>query len=140
MHIPFGSHEPPPDSDLIGVIRQVRRRWRMKLALRGTATVAALMVVVFLAAALGLESSRFAPGVILIFRVLLPLALLALLGVFFIRPLLRRVSDEQVALYLEEHEPSLQAEIISAVEASRHPGAQSSALVRRLVDSAIEKC
>ena len=73
MRIPFGSHEPPPDSDLIGVIRQVRRRWRMKLALRGAATVAALMVAVFLAAALGLESSRFAPGLILTFRVLLPL-------------------------------------------------------------------
>jgi hypothetical protein len=138
MRIPFGSHEPPADSDLIGIIRQVRRRWRMKLALRGTATVAALMVVVFLAAALGLESSRFAPGVILTFRVLLPLALLALVGVFFIRPLLRRVSDEQVALYLEEHEPSLQAEIISAVEASRMPGTPST-LVKRLVDSAIEK-
>ncbi|HEU4926941.1 MAG TPA: DUF4175 family protein, partial [Vicinamibacterales bacterium] len=138
MRIPFGSHEPSADSDLIGIIRQVRRRWRMKLALRGTATVAALMVVVFLAAALGLESSRFAPGVILTFRVLLPLALLALVGVFFIRPLLRRVSDEQVALYLEEHEPSLQAEIISAVEASRMPGTPST-LVKRLVDSAIEK-
>ena len=138
MRIPFGSHEPPPDSDLIGVIRQVRRRWRMKLALRGAATVAALMVAVFLAAALGLESSRFAPGLILTFRVLLPLALLALVGVFFIRPLLRQVSDEQVALYLEEHEPSLQAEIISAVEASRMPGTPST-LVKRLVDSAIEK-
>src|SRR5262245_37347571 len=122
MRNPFGSHEPLPDSDLIGVIRQVRRRWRMKLALRGAATVAALMVAVFLAAALGLESSRFAPGLILTFRVLLPLALLALIGVFFIRPLLRQVSDEQVALYLEEHEPSLQAEIISVVEASRMPG------------------
>jgi hypothetical protein len=138
MRIPFGSHEPPADSDLIGIIRQVRRRWRMKLALRGTATVAALMVVVFLAAAFGLESSRFAPGMILTFRMLLPLALLALVGFFFIRPLLRRVSDEQVALYLEEHEPSLQAEIISAVEASRMPGTPST-LVKRLVDSAIEK-
>ena len=32
------------------------------------------------------------------------------------------MSDEQVALYLEEHEPSLQAEIISAIEASRLAG------------------
>src|SRR6185503_2349804 len=138
MRNPFARNESPAESDLIGVIRQVRRRWRMKLALRGAATVAALMVAVFLAAALGLESSRFAPGLILAFRVLLPLALLALVGLFFIRPLLRRVSDEQVALYLEEHEPSLHAEIISAVEASRMPGTPST-LVKRLVDSAIEK-
>src|SRR5688572_24937001 len=139
MRIPFGSHEPPADSDLIGIIRQVRRRWRMKLALRGAATVAALMVAVFLAAAVGLESWRFAPGAIVTLRVLLPLALLVLLGVFFVRPLMRRVTDEQVALYLEEHEPSLQAEIISAVEASRAPG-EPSALVKKLVASAVEKC
>ncbi len=139
MRNPFGRNESPAESDLIGIIRQVQRRWRMKLALRGAATVAALMVVVFLAAAFGLESSRFAPGAILTFRVVLPIALLVLLGLFFVRPLMRRVTEEQVALYLEEHEPSLQAEIISAVEASRQPGAQST-LVKRLVDSAIEKC
>jgi hypothetical protein len=140
MRNPFARHETPADSDLIGIIRQVQKRWRFKLALRGAATVAALMVAVFFAAAFGLESSRFAPAVILTFRVLLPLALLALIGLFFVRPLMRRVSDEQVALYLEEHEPSLQAEIISAVEASRQPGAEHSTLVKRLVDSAIEKC
>ena len=63
MRNPFGHDDAPADSDsdLIGIIRQVRRRWRMKLALRGAAIVAALTVVVFLAAALGLESSRFAP-------------------------------------------------------------------------------
>ncbi len=53
------------------------------------------------------------------------------------------MSDEQVALYLEEHEPSLQAEIISAIEATRL--AQSATrripqqLVSRLVESAIQK-
>src|SRR5687767_11554073 len=142
MRNPFGPHHPAADadadSDLIGVIRQVRRRWRMKLALRGAAIVAALTVVVFLAAALGLESSRFAPGAIVAFRVLLPVVLVILVGLFFVRPLMRRVTDEQVALYLEEHEPSLEAEIISAVEASRMPGPPST-LVKRLVASAVEK-
>jgi hypothetical protein len=139
MRMPFGRDDSPSDSDLIGIIHQIRRRWRMKLALRGTVLVAALAVAVFMGAAVGLESSRFAPGAILTFRILLPITILALIAVFFVRPLLRRVSDEQVALYLEEHEPSLQAEIISAVEASRGPGAQST-LVKRLVESAIEKC
>ena len=138
MRIPFGHHDSPPDSELIGIIRQVRRRWRMKLALRGAAIVAALTVVVFLAAALGLESSRFAPGAIVAFRILLPIAALVLLALFFVRPLMRHVTDEQVALYLEEHEPSLQAEIISAVEVSRMPGTPST-LVKRLVASAVEK-
>ena len=33
--------------------------------------------------------------------------------------MMQHATDEQVALYLEEHEPSLQAEIISAIEAGR---------------------
>jgi hypothetical protein len=74
--------------------------------------VAGLAVAAFVAAAFGLESWRFAPGAILALRIVLPIAVLGLIGVFFVRPLLRRVSDEQVALYLEEHEPSLQAEIV----------------------------
>jgi hypothetical protein len=137
MSSPHEGHH--SSSELLAIIRQVRRRWRIKLALRGAVLVAALAVVVFVGAALGLESWRFAPGAILALRILLPLTLLALIGVFFVRPLLRSVSDEQVALYLEEHEPSLEAEIISAVEASRQPGTPSP-LVGRLVASAVEKC
>ena len=40
---------------------------------------------------------------------------------FFARPLSRKVTDEQVALYLEEHEPSLDAAILSAMEATERP-------------------
>jgi hypothetical protein len=50
------------------------------------------------------------------------------------------VTDEQVALYLEEHEPSLQATLLSAVEASRVGKPESAALVRRVIEQAIEKC
>ena len=54
---------------------------------------------------------------------------------------MRQASDEQVALYLEEHEPSLQAAIISAVEAERGSATPpySATLIRRLVESAVEK-
>ena len=41
---------------------------------------------------------------------------------FFARPLSRKVTDEQVALYLEEHEPTLDSTILSAMEASRAAG------------------
>ena len=61
------------------------------------------------------------------------------------RPLARRVTDQQVALYLEEHEPSLQELLVSAVDAgspSNPPEqtGQSVAMLGRLVESAIEKC
>ena len=69
--------------------------------------------------AYGLESWRFTPGAIVTFRIIVGLALVGLVGYLLVRPLMRQATDEQVALYLEEHEPSLQAAIISAVEAER---------------------
>jgi hypothetical protein len=60
---------------------------------------------------------------------------------FLVKPLRRRVTDDQVALYLEEKEPSLQTMLISAVESSREGRHwESSALVEKLVAQAVEKC
>jgi len=76
-------------------------------------------------------------------------ALVALGWLAFVKPLMRRVTDSQVALYLEEHEPALDAVLVSAVDARRRlPAArprrvaphESAALLRRLVESAIERC
>ena len=57
---------------------------------------------------------------------------------FFARPLLRKVTDEQVALYLEEHEPSLESTILTALAA---PGdaAASPVLVQRMIETALER-
>jgi hypothetical protein len=137
---PFRRSTEKSDSELVEVIGQVRRRWRLKLALRGAVLVAGLTVLAIIAAAFGLESRRFTPESILAFRIILSLAVAGLIGYLLVRPLLRKVSDEQVALYLEEHEPTLQAEIVSAVEATRSESAAASPLVRRLVESAVEKC
>src|SRR5262245_18862782 len=108
---------PASASELVEIIHEVRRRWRMKLALRGAMGVAGLGVLILLLSAYGLESWRFTPGSIITFRVIVGLALVGLVAYLLVRPLMRQASDEQVALYLEEHEPSLQAAIISAVEA-----------------------
>src|SRR4029078_13192759 len=61
---------------------------------------------------------------------------------YLIRPLLRRASDEHVALYLEEHEPSLDAAVLSAVEHGKltdDSPSRSALLARRLVENAIER-
>src|SRR6476661_2281862 len=128
-------------SELVDIIHEVRRRWRMKLALRGAMGVVGFGVLVLLLSAYGLESWRFTAGAIITFRVVVGLALIGLIGYLLVRPLMRQASDEQVALYLEEHEPSLQAAIISAVEAERGTSGSpfSATLIRRLVESAVEK-
>src|SRR6185436_11399652 len=139
MSYQFGPRD--PSSELVEIIRQVRRRWRMKLALRGALGVVGVGLLVLLLSALGLESWRFTPASIIAFRIILGVALVGLFGYLFVRPLMRSASDEQVALYLEEHEPSLQAAIISAVEAGHGAGSPYSVtLVRKLVESAVDRC
>jgi hypothetical protein len=128
-------------TELLTLIRQVRGRWRTKLAVRGAAFVLGVGFATLLMSAYGLEVLRFRPSAIIGFRIGLFAALLGLVVWFLIRPLRRRVTDEQVALYLEEHEPSLQSAILSAVDStSAEKDTESPVLVRRLVESAVEKC
>ena len=129
------------NSDITRIVNDVRKRWRIKLALRGVARVVGVAVALFVVAAFAMEWARFSPAAIISARVALASAVVGSVWMFLVRPLRRRVTDEQVALYLEEHEPSLQARLVSAVEASQAGGAsESPALVQRLVEQALEAC
>ena len=130
-----------PRAALLEVIRQVRHRWRVKLAIRGAVGFIAATVLALVASAYALEALRFSPGAILSFRIILFVVAAALAGWFLVRPLMRKVSDDQVALYLEEHEPTLEATIITAMDAERGGRAHemSPSLVRKLVEAAIER-
>ena len=131
----------PTPTGLLEIIAEVRRRWRLKLALRGGARLFLVGLAVLLGAAFVMEWARFSPTSIVAFRVLIPVVLLAVAWWFLVRPLRRRVTDEQVALYLEEHEPSLQATLLSAVESTRAGHEPlSPALVKRVVEQALEAC
>tara|TARA_Y100000782_G_scaffold114262_1_gene149798 strand:- start:2263 stop:5748 length:3486 start_codon:yes stop_codon:yes gene_type:complete len=140
-----GHRSQSPREDLLRVIRQVRHRWRLKIVLRGVAVMITASIVAFLLSAYGLEYFRFSAPAIITFRVLTYLTLTLLLIWSLLLPLSRRVSDELVALYLEEHEPSLQASVLSALEESGKPDASSRddmspALIRRLIEVTVEKC
>ncbi|RPJ60295.1 MAG: DUF4175 family protein, partial [Acidobacteria bacterium] len=130
---------------LLEIIRSVRGRWRRKIVLRSLTVLAGAAILTLIAASYGLEQFRFSAGAIVAFRVITYLALVALGWFAFVRPVARRVTDLQVALYLEENEPSLQETLLSAVDAgdSTRPAVhhgESEALLRRLVEAAVEKC
>jgi len=130
-----------PPNDLLGIIRYVRARWRARLAVKGSVRLIAVNVGVFFALAYLMQWSRFTPASILFSRLVLAGSIVASIYFFIVKPLRRRVSDDQVALYLEEKEPSLQTMLISAVESSRAGRHwESSALVEKLVAQAVEKC
>ena len=130
--------------EILRAIRHVRNRWRLRVALRGVAVLVAAALGTLLVSSSGLELFRFSPNAIIGFRVVTYLTLLAAGWWLFVRPISRRVSDERVALYLEEHEPALQATVLSAVEESKRGQRDRAAdhspeLVRQLIESAASK-
>src|SRR5262249_14799931 len=128
-------------AELIDVIHRVRNRWRLKLALRGAVIVVAGTLLALFLSASSLEALRFSPAAIVTFRIVALLIFAALVGIGLILPLRRRVTDTQVALYLEECDPTLEAAILSAVETSgTSSDSVSKDLVGKLVDQAIDKC
>jgi hypothetical protein len=131
-------------SELVDVIRDVRNRWRKRLAVRGLVVVATGTILALLLFASGLETLRFSVPAIISFRIIALAVFLGLLYLAFVKPMRRRVTDSQVALYLEESNPTLEAAIISAIETSKQTeNGESSAspqLVDKLVQQAIDQC
>ena len=104
--------------------------------------VAGTLVALFLSAS-SLEALRFSPGAIISFRLIALAIFAALVYQFLVRPMRRQVTDTQVAMYLEENDPTLEAAILSAIEAtSGSVIAQdhSPHLVDKLVQQSIEQC
>ena len=124
-HIVGAQRRSTPPSNLTEVIRDVKSRWRMKLAPRGAVRSVAVAVAVSLSPPTRSNGHGFSPSSIIAAAGAALAAVLGSVFYFLIRPLRRRVTDEQVALYLEEHEPSLQATLMSAVEASGQGGGES---------------
>jgi hypothetical protein len=93
----------------------------LKLALRGAVIVVAGTLLALMSSAAGLEALKFTAASIITFRVLALLIFGGLVYLGLVKPMRRRVTDSQVALYLEECDPSLQAAILSAVESSALP-------------------
>ena len=133
--------------ELLRVIRHVRNRWRLRLALRGAAIVLAAGLLALAVSAFGIDQLRYSNWAVWAFRAFTYLGLIGLTVRFIVLPLGRRVTDEQVALYLEENDPSLQAAVVSAVEAGakvkddeKNRTNLSPALIERLVEAAYDNC
>ena len=122
---------------LLELVSSVRWRWRTRILLRGLTVVGVVSGAVLFLSAIGLEQLRFTAEAVVAFR-LLTWGTLALCSVLFILlPLLKRPTDEQVALYLEEHEPALEHAVVTALDAGN--SGFSPALGEQLIQSALER-
>ena len=92
------SHDARARARLLEVIGAVRRRWRMKVLLRGLLITFTAGLLLFLGAAYGLERANFSSAAVIGFRLVAIGALLFLVARFLVLPLRKRVTNEQVAL------------------------------------------
>ena len=133
--------------ELMAVIRRVRARWRVKVALRGLVLLTMAGFAAFAVSVWGMDYFLYGERAVQIFRWLTYVALIALAVRLLAAPLAQRVSKRQVALYVEEHEPTLKASVLSAVElgpvqqgSPRDTERVSPELQRRVLEEAIERC
>ena len=123
--------------DLLATIQRVRRRWRLALVLRGAAICTAAALILIGMSALGFAQFGLTSSSILAIRIAVAVAALAVLVYAVALPMLRRVSDARVALYIEEREPALQAVLISAIDPANSEGGP---IARALVERAAAQC
>src|SRR5690554_613850 len=123
------------DPRLLDLIRAVRNRWRAKLILRGLAYTGAAALALFLVLSWVVSRSGLGLAAIIAFRVFGWGTVLAGAWYWLVRPLLRRPTDQQVALYIEEHEPTLRNALVSAID-SRDA---SPALLRHTLEQALQR-
>jgi hypothetical protein len=101
-----------------------------------------VVLVAFWGAAVALQAARFSPASVSVARWLLALVALGVGGRWLVYPLVRRVPDRRLALYVEERVPELDGAVLSAVEVAETQApdeARSALLTRGLFDDAARR-
>ncbi len=144
----LGLHSSPRSSydELLRVIRRVRNRWRTRRLILGFTMVGAAAVLVVGVSSAAMDALRYAPWVVRGLQAAAWLAFGAAVWRFVVRPLRSRVTDEQVARYVEEHDPTLRESVSSGVELGDRDAREDAAgsgisadLTRLVVEEAIRR-
>ena len=106
-------------AQLIGAVRGVRLRWKLRRAMLGAAITIAGALVVLVALAYILRALDYGDTAVIVGQSIAVATVLGLAWWAIVRPLLPNPSDEQMALFIEEREPSLDATLLTAVELDR---------------------
>ncbi len=123
---------------LLGRVRLVRRRWRLQKLARGAALFLASSAAMLVLGVWGADLFGFSRTAIWTARVLAAGSMLFAAVRFIYFPLRRRISDTEIAQFVEERFPELQDRLVSAVEFGV-PLSGGSGLIDLLIRDALEK-
>ena len=126
---------------LAGVVSGVRNRWRLKRALHGATITVAIAFAMLAISAYATRALHYGDASLWVFRIISLAVIVASAMRFIVKPVRATPRDAQVALYIEEHEPTLEGAVITAVDvhAATANAARSPALVARLLRSALDR-
>ena len=104
---------------LLSRIRQVRRKWRLQLTIKGISLFLGASIALLLLGIWGADLFGFKPAAVWVMRILTGAPSSMWRRDSSIFPLRRRISDVQVAQFIEERYPYLEDRLITAVEFGR---------------------
>src|SRR4051812_7749846 len=96
-------------AELLGAVHGVRTRWKVRRALLGAAIALAGPLVALTLLAYVLRAFDYGDTAVVIGQTVTGVTVLALFWFFVVRPVLPTPSDTQMALFIEERVPALDA-------------------------------
>src|SRR5262245_7774359 len=101
---------------LLHRVRLVRRKWLLQALVKGLGLFVASAIAMLVLGVWGADLFGFTPVAVWTLRVITAAVFVYVGARFLWRPLRRRISDVQVAQYIEERYPHLEDRLVTAVE------------------------
>jgi hypothetical protein len=121
--------------NLLSRVQQVRRRWWTQMAVKGVSIFLAFAIALLLFGIWGADLFGFRPAAVWSIRVVIAIGMGLTIGRFLVLPLRRRITDVQIAQYIEERYPHLEDRLVTAVEFGRDPRIPSGMLNLLIADT-----
>jgi hypothetical protein len=124
--------------NLVARVRQVRRRWRFQVLVRGISLFLASTIALLVLGVWGADLFGFRSYAVWSMRFLTGGTVLFVAWYFLYMPLRGRISDVQVAQFIEEKYPHLEDRLVTAIEYGEQR-TSSSGMIDLLIKDAFEK-
>ncbi len=127
-----------PYESLLTRIRQVRKRWRSQVLVKGISLFLISAIALLVLGVWGADLFGFKPAAVWAMRFLTGCTVLFVAWYFLFVPLHARVSDVQIAQFIEEQYPQLEDRLVTAVEYGQQ-GRSLSGIIDLLIKDALDK-
>ncbi len=123
---------------LLSQIRLVRRRWRTQMLVKGISLFVACGIALLILGVWGAGFFGFKAAAVWLMRMIAAAGIVYAAVHFLLLPMRRRITDVQIAQYVEEHYPQLQDSLVTAVEFG-HGASGTSGILDLLIRDALAR-